>query len=172
MVLTSRRVGSRHWQVHLGDRAQAALDKGHAMKPWWTWGIALALLIVAGCTKPVEEAKVTRENGKLVFHWANGGAARICVTDPDVECPGGIHDKMPEGTFAYWFISARGMSCFPGGIKPPVTYGEIRSGNCMNDETDDNGGVEGGDALVPGTTYQVSILGFSGAPQVLTFIAP
>ncbi|MCU0694626.1 MAG: hypothetical protein MUF54_24875, partial [Polyangiaceae bacterium] len=104
----------------------------------------LLILAFAGCVCPVEDVVVTVENGVVTFRWGGGGLARICVTEPEYACPAAMNDKMPHGQTAMWFVSARGMPCFPDGIQPPVHYGQAHESNCMFDETAANGGVTGG----------------------------
>jgi hypothetical protein len=134
--------------------------------------VGLTLLLLGSCICPVQGASVDEEDGRPVFHWQGGGLARLCVTDVGVACPAGENDTMPAGTHAEWFVSARGSACFPNGIQPPVVYGEDRAGNCMSDETAQNGGTAGGEPLTSGKTYRVGLVGFGGAPAYQTFVAP
>jgi hypothetical protein len=135
------------------------------------WG-SVVLLLSTGCICPVEKPEVHVENGKAVLTWASGGVARICVTDPGVDCPPGRDDRMPSGMRAYWFVSARGAACFPDGIRPPIEYGVARVDDCMFDESDANGGVRGGVPLESGKTYRLGLAGFGGSPAYETFVAP
>jgi len=138
----------------------------------WKRGSWVLLALVAGCICPVERPEVNVQDGKAVLNWASGGVARICVTDPDVDCPPGRDDKMPAGSHAHWFVSARGAACFPNGIRPPIEYGVARPDNCMFDETDANGGIKGGAPLASGKTYRLGLAGFGGSPAYETFVAP
>jgi hypothetical protein len=135
-------------------------------------GVFVLLLFVPSCICPVEKPTVETQNGRPVFRWGGGGVARLCVTELDVECPAGKDDTMPAGMHAYWFVSARGNSCFPQGVQPPVVYGTDDSNNCMFDETDQNGGAKGGTPLTSGKTYRVGLAGFGGSPAYQTFVAP
>jgi hypothetical protein len=77
---------------------------------------------------------------------------------------------MPNGQKAYWFVSARGASCFPSGIQPPVKYGEASTDRCMFDESDQNGGKPGGLPLEAGKRYRLGLAGFGGSPVYREFI--
>lgn len=132
--------------------------------------VAGAWVLFSGCICPVEKPSISTENDKPVFSWSSGAAARLCVTDLDVECPPGPSDKMPAGTKAYWFVSARGASCFPDGIQPPVTYGQADPARCMFDESDQNGGQIGGSPLERGKRYRLGLAGFGGSPVYREFM--
>jgi hypothetical protein len=126
--------------------------------------VALLTLGLTACSGPEGAAAEKDARGHAVLTWS-GGAARLCVTDPDATCPESKDDKVAGGQ-AYWVIDA---TCFNAGkgFSSPVTYGVTP--NCAKDVTEEHGGTKGGLPLLPGQKYKVTITGFGGSPTASDF---
>jgi hypothetical protein len=119
---------------------------------------ALASFCGSGCLG-ASEASAFKDGEKARINW-DGAAARICVTEPSVECPAGKDDVISSGR-VYWVLDA---TCFPGGIDKPIEYGV--QPKCSKDVTAANNGKT--IPMEPGVEYKVTIAGFGGSATVTT----
>jgi hypothetical protein len=122
---------------------------------------ALILLAAVASCSSASQTSVGHHGDDLVISW-HGGGARLCVTEASAQCPVGKDERVTGGK-AFWVIDA---ICFNGGggFSSPVVYGRLPE--CAKDVSAAHGGAAGGEPLVRGRTYKISVVGFGGDPSV------